>query len=247
MVPISDLLRGLKTFWTGVDWLRQRPSILASLFVPWIVGFIVMLISFALFLDNQTAIMAAILFDPGNSWWMQPLYYISYGLVWLGVAILALVTGVLIVNVVAAPLYEWVSVKVEKDIRGGHVEEVSIWHSLRLIPEELKKVVFILLIPLIVTLIPGLNVFSFIVTGFMLGWDFYDYPLARRGWRFRRRWEFVRGDFWAVLGLGLWLAIPFVQFVLMPLAIVGGTMLNLQRLQKMGLLESSPQAVQSMS
>ena len=232
MNAISDFIRGLRTYWTGVAWLRRHPKVLLSLFIPWVGGFFSIIFSFTAFLDRQDAIMAAILFEPGQSFWWQILFYISYGLVWLGAVVLALVIGILAINVIAAPLYEWVSVKVERDLRGGQVSEVSLWQSIRLIPEELKKAVFIIMVPLLVTLIPGLNVLSFLATGFMLGWDFYDYPLARRGWRLRQRIEFARDDFWTIMGFGLWMAIPFVQFLLIPLAIAGATILNIERAEQ---------------
>jgi uncharacterized protein involved in cysteine biosynthesis len=83
-------------------------------------------------------------------------------------------------------------------------------------------------------LIPGVNLFAGLIAAFLIGWDFYDFPLARRGWSFKERFNFVTKEFWTVLGFGLWLAIPFVHILLVPLAAAGGTILNLEALARRG-------------
>lgn len=238
MNPLGEVIRGLKAYWQGVSWLRQHPAHMALLFVPWVLGLFFMMGSFTLFVRYDHAIMSWLLFQPGESWFWLALYYIAWVLVYITAIALVLLSGLLVANVLASPIYDVVSVAIEKDIR-GHAEEISIWASVRLIPEELKKVFAILVISLFLLLIPGVNLIALLVTAFLIGWDFYDYPLARRGWTFRQRWDFVRGDMGAVLGLGLWLTIPFVQFLLLPLAIAGGTILSLDRLQQLEDKESA--------
>ena len=66
---------------------------------------------------------------------------------------------------------------------------------------------------------------------FILGWEMYDYPLARKGWGFKRRLIFVVKNASSVIGLGSWLLIPGLQIVTMPVAVVGGTMLALKDLK----------------
>jgi uncharacterized protein involved in cysteine biosynthesis len=203
------------------------------LFVPWVIGLILMITGLSYFVQFDQTIMQWLLFEPGSAWWWQILYFLAEALVYIGAIVLTLVTGLLLANVIAAPIYEIVSVAVEKDLRQGHVGEISLWQSLKIIPEELKKVTLIILISILVLLIPGVNVLAIFVTAFLTGWDFYDYPLARRGWSFRERLDFVKGDIWAVMGLGVWMTIPFIQLFLLPLAVAGGTMLNLERLAQM--------------
>ena len=79
---------------------------------------------------------------------------------------------------------------------------------------------------------PGINIISPFVTAFLLGWDFFDYPLARRGLSFKERKSLAFKSKWRILGLGLWLLIPFVQILFLPMAVSGGTMLGLEALQK---------------
>jgi len=239
MNPLRELFRGLKAFWEGVSWLRHHPAYMALLFIPWLLGFFFMMGTFTLFIRYDDVIMSWLLFQPGENWFWLAFYYVAWVFIYVTTVALVLVGGLLFANVLAAPIYDIVSVAIERELRQGQVEEVSLWASIRLIPEELKKVFAILSISLFLLLIPGVNLFALFVTAFLIGWDFYDYSLARRGWSFRQRWDFVRGDVWAVMGLGLWLTIPFIQLLLMPLAVAGGTMLSLDRLERIVERESA--------
>ncbi len=222
------VVRGFWMFVKGLKWLKQHPFCLLYLFMPSLLGLACMLGMGALFLEYRTDIVKALLFEPGSSWLWLALYFLCKGLLYLGALVLSLIFGLLLTNILAAPLYELVSVAVEKDVYGT-APSVSVWQAIRLIPEELKKALLILVCSVAVFLIPGLNVLGLLVTAFLLGWDVYDYPMARRGWSLRMRLACVIKDFWAILGLGLWLVVPLLHFVFIPIAVVGGTLLNLER------------------
>lgn len=230
---MRELLRGSRFFWRGVRWLKEHPFYLFLLFVPSLLGLIFMAGAWILFVEFKTEIVRHLLFVPGTGWAWTFLYYLAKGILYLAALVFAFLTGLLAANVVSAPLYEYVSCAIERDVRGS-VVEVSFWRSLRLIPEELKKVLLIFLCSLALFLIPGLNLLALFATAFLVGWDFYDYPMARRGWPLRTRLTFVRKDFWAVLGMGLWLIIPLAHFVMIPLAVAGGTLMNLDRINRQG-------------
>ena len=172
-----------------------------------------------------------ILFDKPESFLWLALYYVSLVFVYLGFFVVTLVCCFLLANILAAPVYEMISVAIERDVNGGKVEEVGLWQSVVLIKEEIKKAFFVITISIVMLLIPGVNVIAIVVTAFLLGWDFYDYPLARRGWSFRQRLNFVAAHAWAVTAFGMWLTIPFAQFFLMPMAVAGGTQLSLEHLK----------------
>jgi uncharacterized protein involved in cysteine biosynthesis len=232
MSPIVDTGRGIKTYLAGARWLKNHPRYLFLVFFPMIIGLVLLSVGSGFFLKYADGIFDWVLFARPESWWGIPLYYAAKALLYLAFMVLGMVACILLTNVIASPVYEYVSMAVEADITGKTVPELSLRESFRLIGEELKKVLFILGISILLLLIPGLNVLSMAVTAFLVGWDFFDYPLARRGWDFRERFSFVVSEFWVVLGFGLWLVIPFVQFIFMPLAVAGGTMLSVEALQK---------------
>ncbi len=226
--PFQELYRGLKTFTRGVSWLKDHPGYFILLFIPMIIAIMVLGVGWGFFFGYQDQIFDMVLFAKPESLWLAPLYYLCKILLYVALFLLSFLTALLVANIIASPIYEIVSVAVEKELSGGRVEEVSLWSSIKLIGEEIKKALFILGVSILLLFIPGLNVISTFITAFLIGWNFYDYPLARRGLRFRERFRIVLGDFWAVMGLGLWLIIPFAQVVLFPLAVAGGTMLNIE-------------------
>lgn len=235
--PVDDTIRGLKTYLAGVRWLRSNPRYLLVLAVPAILGVFFLAAGVSWFAGNDERILSWILFArPEDSWMLMSLYYLCKAVLYLATIIFVFIASFLVMNVVASPIYEFVSVAVERDITGKDIPNQSLKEMLAVMLVELKKVALILGISLVLLVIPGLNLISTIMAAFLIGWDFFDYPLARRGWSFRDRVLFVRKEFFAVLGFGLWLVIPVVQIVLVPLAVAGGTMLNLEALKRRELL-----------
>ena len=86
------------------------------------------------------------------------------------------------------------------------------------------------LIPLIGTLLElGASVFF---TSLFLAREMLDGPTARRGWSYREKIDFVREHQAVMFGFGLGAAalflIPLVNFVTIPICVVGGTLLFLE-------------------
>lgn len=242
--PIQETSRGLKAYWRGVAWLRAHPRYLAYLMIPGLLGLLFLVAGISFFVSYDQQVMDWILFakpaGEGVAYFLFTLlYYVCYVLLYVATIVLALLTSFLLMNVVASPIYEVVSVAVERDVTGREPEEFGFGATLRIMLVELKKVALILVLSIILLLIPGFNVLSTLAAAFLIGWDFFDYPLARRGWSLGQRLRFVGGEFWSVLGFGLWLIIPFVQLIMLPLAVAGGTLLNLEALERERLLTAS--------
>lgn len=231
--PFSRMAYGLSCYQRGVSWLFQHKKYLFLTFVPTIIGFIALSFGWGYFFVNLESFMTLLMFEQPESWWGIGLYWVVYGMVFVGVLACSLVACLLLVNVIASPIYDYISLAVEKD-QLGETTEIDLWASLKLMGEELKKVLFIAAISIVslvlTSFIPGLNLLALALTAFLLGWDFYDYPLARRGYSFKQRWQEVGQDAWSVGAFGIFLMIPFVQFILMPLAVCGGTLMALEGL-----------------
>lgn len=232
MHPLKALAHGSKTYWVGVKWLKKRPIYILLLLIPSFLGLLGMVGAGALFLENHAELVKFFLFEPGQSWWWVLLYYLAFLLFHVTALFAVLLVGMLVSNVVAAPVYEQISAAIEKDLYPGQLVELSFWQSLKLIPEELKKAVLILFLSLAFFMIPGLNLLALFSSAFLVAWDFYDYPFARRGLRLNQRVRHARGDFWPILGMSVWFLIPLAQIVLVPMAVVGGTILGLEKLAR---------------
>lgn len=241
--PIRETGRGLGTYLKGVKWLKEHPGYLALLAVPTLLGMIFLVGGITVFAAFDQQVLKWILFEEPQSTWTIAwfVYQLCKMLLYLAMIVFTLAASLLLMNVFASPVYEHISLAVERDVTGQNVPGLGFMGSLRVMLVELKKVVFILALSIALLLIPGLNVISTLVAAFLVGWDFFDYPLARRGWTFKQRLKLVGSDFWAVMGFGLWLVIPFAQIVMLPLAVAGGTMLNLESLKREQLLTPVPQ------
>ena len=79
--------------------------------------------------------------------------------------------------------------------------------------------------------IPGVGLLASFCAAFLVAWDLYDYPNARKGLSFKERLSYMRRDWAAIAGLGMWFMIPFIQFIIVPVAVVGGTMINISNWQ----------------
>ena len=181
MKQVSQLLHGLKTYWRGVSWLKSHPVYFLLLVVPTVLGIASAILIFNwIFLYDET-IYNYVLFEPGDSFIWVFLYKVSKFFVSLALMGISLLAGFLLSNIAAVPIYDYVSVAIEKDVMGT-APQISLWQSVKLIPEELKKVTVILLVSLATMVLPVVNILGIFVTAFLIGWDFYDYPLARRGW-----------------------------------------------------------------
>ena len=229
----AAVFSGIKVYLEGVRWLRQHPRYFFVLFVPALLGLLSFIVILGLFFGNFFAIMDGIMFARPDMWLLVPLYWVLYALLAVVLFLLSFVPPLLVSSVLASPFYEIVSCAVERE-RRGKVVEISWRQALMIMVEETKKVGFILAVTLLALLIPGLNVLALFIPAFLLGWDFCDYPLARRGWSFKQRLRFIFKNFWRVTGLGLWLIIPALQFILAPLAVAGGTLLTIRALDDAG-------------
>lgn len=240
--PITETLRGLRGYVRGVQWLKSHPKYLLLLTIPWLVGLGAMVGGVSALVLYDEPVMRRLLFtvSPADMWWWHVLYMASKLLLYFSLIVLTFLGSLLLMNIVASPVYEVISMAVERDFTGVEMPGLGFKGSLRVIFGELLKVSFIFTLSFVLILIPGFNVICTLVAAFLVGWDFYDYPLARRGWSFGRRFGFVLSEFWSVLGFGLWLVVPFVQVFLLPLAVAGGTLLNLEALRRERLLSSDP-------
>lgn len=236
-IPIvTKFTEGFFTYLKGLRWLQKNPFYLFLLFIPAVVAILVLLGSWTLLFSYQKTWFEWLVFPKPEGYLMASLYYFLRALAYLLSLVAGLLFCLLVSNVVAAPLYDYVSLKVEENLLGKKPIEPSFLESLKLVGEELKKALFIFIASTVILFTPGVNLFSPLATAFFLGSSVYDYPLARRSWSFRKRLLFTLRHGASITGLGLWLCIPFLQFFLMPLAVTGGTMLATEHLkQKSGI------------
>jgi uncharacterized protein involved in cysteine biosynthesis len=204
------------------------------LFVPWLYGILSFSSGFAWFVNHDDSLLAWFVTRPiqgaGFISWLG--YYVFKVLIYLSALIFTATLATLVMSIASSPIYEVISGAIDREELGHAAPSLGWAAALRVAIAEVKKVFLILMVSFVFLVIPGVNLLATVAAAFLLGWDVFDYPLARRGWTLKQRRQLVLREFWAVLGLGLWMVIPFGQILTIPLAIAGGTRLSLDALKR---------------
>lgn len=232
--PIQQFFWGLQSFIRGTKWLASHPVWGALLLVPFLAGGAAFAGGVWLFFEYSPGIYERILFTRPESYMWLALWYVLKGAVGVAMFLAVLGASIVVAAIISSPVLEKVSLAVERDCFGGVPAGADAsFFSLRIMVEELKKAVISILIPLLVLITPGINILTPLVTAFILGWNMYDYPFARRGIPLGQRFKLALKDAPALTGLGFWLILPFAQIFLMPFAVVGATMVACDRIKRM--------------
>ena len=186
------------------------------------------------------------LLPAGEGWWWAALLYLLLVLLVLALLALEIYLFAVVGRVISEPFLELLTRRTEALATGnppgaGWVDS-GLWRDvLRVLRQSMMRLVIYLgvMLPLLLlNFIPGLGGMvyaglAWLVTAYFLALEFMDYPLDRRGLSLKEKSRYVRG-----LGLG-WLGfgsavlviglVPVINFTLLPLAAVGGTLVYLER------------------
>ena len=177
--------------------------------------------------------------------WLEWLQWILLPLFVVIALFIVFFTFSLVGNLVAAPFNGLLAEAVECRVTGASVPEGS-WKKMvaelgRTIASELRKLAYVIMwgVPaLLLFVIPGVNVaapFVWILFGaWMMAISFIDYPMGNHGLGFAEQRRILGERRYLALGFGgavmCALAIPVVNFVVIPAAVAGATILWVERL-----------------
>jgi len=150
----------------------------------------------------------------------------------------------LLATVIAAPFNELISEKTEQLVTGNFQD--SPFSFLQLLKDSARGIghffrilgVYfgILIASLFLLLVPGIGPMLFAAamvlnTSYMLAYEYLGYPMDRRRFTFKQKRRFLRSRLKWTMGFGLGNAalasVPVLNLVVMPAAVVGGTLLFL--------------------
>lgn len=226
---------GIGIFFEGIRAAR-RPGLGRYIWLPALLSLIVIATGLTLtfgYIGELSAWLTRQL--PG---WLEFLSMILAPLLYLlGILIGAWLFALLAV-LLASPFLGDLSVAVERAEFGNGPEQVpGLWAgAVSALGREVRKLGYFLprlLAVFVLTLIPLVNVAApllwFVFGAWTLAIQFSDYPNENRGRPFRDTVALLQGNRGAALGYGacatLALAIPIVNFLLIPGAVAGGTIL----------------------
>ena len=247
---INDFFAGLHAHWKGIRFAFGNPVYLPLVAIPFLLT-IGLYVAAVFVLDHyDDALLGALWsFDPQASGeavgFLHSIYlYVVKFLLYLILFVLMYFLFMVIANIIASPLYDILSGRIRNRLRpGAPTRETGI---IRVVLEEIKKAVFVLVIPLLCLLIPVAGaVISVILAMLLIAWDFTDFSLSRDAPRFGERLARIRKRPFALLGFGCLLLVPILNFFLFPFAILGGSLLYEERLAPaldMGAPEPPPES-----
>jgi len=173
--------------------------------------------------------------------WLQWLESIILVLVVMSLMIFVYFTFTLFANLFSAPFNGPLSTAVELQYAGKTIDSgLSTMESFKLLgpilADEGQKIFYSVTrsLPfLILFLIPGINIIAtvgwFAMSAWILALQYADYPLGNRNIRFRNQRKQLQEKRWLVIGFGsmvaLMLMIPVVNFLVVPAAVAGATMM----------------------
>ncbi len=173
--------------------------------------------------------------------WLAWLHWLLWLLFILTVLVVIFYAFSLVANVIAAPFNGLLAERVEKMVNpDGRVPPPpaeSSWRDVLFTPlAELRKLLYFVawaIPPLLLSFVPAVNVVAPVVwavsTAWMLALEYADYPLGNRGMNLQTQRQLLRQHPLLALGFGamtlLLILIPVLNFLAMPAAVVGATLM----------------------
>ena len=244
---LSDINRGITCFARGFKIIR-KPEIRAYVVLP-------ILINSLLF--GGLIWFGYALFSPLVEWmisfvpeFLDFLRWIIWFFITILTAVIVFFTFTTVANVIAAPFNALMSEKIEAQLTGREFESRSSFIELAVssIRSQLGKLLYILLWSialLIFSLIPLLNfaapVMWVIFGSWLLSLEYLDYPMGNHELNFSQQKQVLGQRKGLALGFGgatmALTSIPLLNFIVMPVAVAGATVLWVEQFEKTSEVE----------
>jgi CysZ protein len=239
--PISGFTRGFSYPLRAVKFFKRQPGLLKYLAIPFLINVLVFTATVYFGLDLFEHMLET--YAPSTEvWYGVLLYYLAWTVALLMTTVIVFFSFTVIGNLVASPFNELLSERTEVLMSGKHNDEPfalgRFWKESRnaIIVEIKKMAVFVVCMLLLfgINFIPGIGSLFYAVlapafTLFFLAVEYLAFVLMRKQMSFsaQRRYIFKRPILILGYSCGVFcmLAIPFVQFFCIPLAVVGATLL----------------------
>ena len=220
----------------GVNLLSEK-KLRIFILVPLMIN--ILLFSFALFmLFNQLPnwVDSWLSFLPD---FLSFIEFILYPLVAVTAALVVYYSFSLVANIIAAPFNGLLSERVEQLVAGKEVADESFSELMAIIPRaigrELAKLAYYLpklILVVIISIIPGLNLFApivwFVFGAWMMAVQYCDYPMDTNKVSFKDMISRLKNPRLTSRGFGglvqLAMMVPILNFFVMPVAVIGATL-----------------------
>ncbi len=234
--PFQQFFGGLQTTFSSVKFMAKNRSLWPSVAMPALINIGTFFVIVALLFWNY-------------DWFVLPEptgsgigYYVLFVLWWLYKILLyplllalSYFLTMILAGIVASPFNETLSERAEELMMGRVVQGEEGWKAmivggLRGIASSAATGIPRAIVVVMLGLIPGIGpILAAIVGAFFIAVGYTDYPFERRRYSLKRKlgtlWKHKRMALGFGIGANLLLIVPLVNFLCMPVAVVGGTAL----------------------
>lgn len=239
--PVASFARGFSYPLRAAKFLGKRPGLLKYLAIPFSINVLVFSLSVYFGLDLFQSLLET--YAPSSEvWYGMILYYLAWTVALLLTTVIVFFSFTIVGNLIASPFNELLSERTEGLLVGRQADERfsfgRFWKEAgQTLLVEIKKLsVFLLgmVLLLAINLIPGIGsliyaVLAPIFTLFFLLIEYMAFVLMRKQLTFSQQRQYITARPVLMAGFACsifcMLAIPFLQFFCIPLAVVGATLL----------------------
>ena len=239
---LSDITKGTQALARGLRLIWQ-PGIRRYAIIPLLIN---LLLFGALLWYGISS------FQPLVAWMMsfvpELLSFLEW-FIWIFFGMLAAVTIFFsftpVANIIGAPFNALMSEKIEAQLTGVEIaSDVSFWQmAIDSMGSQLRKLIYILIWAaglFLVSLIPVVNIISPLLWIIFGSWlpslEYLDYPMGYHDMSFNDQKDLLKSRRGLSLGFGgavmIMTSIPVVNFLAMPVAVAGATVLWVEQLRK---------------
>ena len=234
-------MNGIDCFMEGFR-LVTKPGLRRYVIIPTLINAIVLALMIVVSINEFSPwVEYLISFLPG---WLSFLSWLIWVFASLIVAFILFYLFTIVANIIASPFNALLSIKVEESLIGRSLAStVSLWMILpRAIMREFSKLMYLLprlIALLLISVIPVVNAAApflwIIFSAWMMAVQYADYAADNNEISFSELRKRLAGKRFESILFGfpayLMLAIPFVNLVLLPVAVAGGTVFWVKNLR----------------
>lgn len=241
MIRASDIMQGATCLGRGFHLIRQ-PEVRLYVIMPLLINIILfgglLWLGYQQFSPMVESLMSHV---PG---FLEFLRWFIWIVITLLTVIIVFFSFTPIANVIAAPFNALLSEKIEIRLTGKAVSSgISFYAMIKIsVISQLGKLLYIALWSLalvLISLVPLINIIApvlWVIFGsWLLSLEYLDYPMGNHGLRFSDQKKILAKRRGLALGFGgavmVLTSIPLINFIVMPVAVAGATLLYVEQLE----------------
>jgi CysZ protein len=239
--PVGNFKRGFFCPFRSLRVIRQNPRLLQYILIPLLINIAVFTGAVYLGLDFFGGTVVEYI-PQGEAWYWKTLYWFLWVIAVLLTAVLVFFSFSVVGNLIASPFNDLLSERTEELMTGQPNDEPFRFGQFvkdagQTVLLEVKKMsLFVIAMLLILPLnfLPGLGngIYTLLAVSLTISFlcvEYFGFTMVRKRLFFREQRRFIFARKFLMIGFGTGvlatLAIPFFQFLCIPLAVIGATRL----------------------